>query len=116
MPDLLPLVWVLLAVLIVIGAAGLVARVQRTTVYDYQRGLRYRNGRFVDVLGPGAYWSFRPTTTIRVVDMRSSVLPLPGQELVTSDAVTVKASLAVTRRIVDPAVAVNQVENVTASV
>ena len=107
-------VLVLAAAVLLLGVV-FVAQFQRTTVYDYQRGLRYRNGHFLDVLGAGTYWVYSPTTSIRIVDVRSSVLPLPGQELVTSDGVTIKVSLAVERRLVDPAVAINDVENYTLS-
>jgi regulator of protease activity HflC (stomatin/prohibitin superfamily) len=102
-----------LAVLAVVIGLLIAGRYQRVTIYDYQRGLRYREGRFVDLVPPGSYWVFRPTTVIRAVDVRSGVLPIPGQELVTSDGITVKVSLAVQRRLVDPAVAINEVENYT---
>jgi regulator of protease activity HflC (stomatin/prohibitin superfamily) len=111
-----PLAIGLAAIVAVVIFAMLVgALFKRTIIYDYQRGLRYRNGRFVDIVGPGSHWAFAPTTSIRLVDVRSAVLPLPGQELVTSDGVAIKVSLAVQRRLVDPAVAINDVENYTLS-
>jgi regulator of protease activity HflC (stomatin/prohibitin superfamily) len=105
----------LLALVALLVGAVLSSLFQRTIVYDYQRGLRYRDGRFTDLVGPGSHWAFTPTTTIKLVDLRSGVLPLPGQELVTSDGVTIKVSLAVQRRLVDPVIAINEVENYTAS-
>jgi regulator of protease activity HflC (stomatin/prohibitin superfamily) len=114
MGDFTFLVLVLAAAVVLLGVV-FASQFQRATVYDYQRGLRYQSGRFVDVLGSGSYWVFTPTTSIRIVDVRSSVLPLPGQELVTSDGVAIKLSLAVQRRLVDPAVAINDVENYTVS-
>jgi hypothetical protein len=105
----------LLALVALLIGAVLSSLFQRTIVYDYQRGLRYRDGRFTDLVGPGSHWAFAPTTTIKLVDLRSGVLPLPGQELVTSDGVTIKVSLAVQRRLVDPVIAINEVENYTAS-
>ena len=114
MGDIVFQVLVMAAIVLLVGAV-IGARFHRTTVYDYQRALRYRDGRFVDVLEPGVHWVFTPTTTLRLVDIRSSILPLPGQELVTSDGVTIKMTLAVGRRLVDPAVAINEVENYTMS-
>jgi len=100
-----------LLVLTGVVAILIAGRFQRVAVFDYQRGLLYRDGRFVKVVEPGAYRIFRPTSMIRIVDVRSGVLSVPGQELVTSDGVTVKISLAVHRRVIDPAVAINENEN-----
>ena len=36
----------------------------RYVVTEYQKGLLYRNGAFVKVLEPGAYWLFRSIYTI----------------------------------------------------
>jgi regulator of protease activity HflC (stomatin/prohibitin superfamily) len=110
MSSLTLLLWLALAALAIIVIA-IAVRFQRTTIYDYQRGLRYRDGRFTDLVEPGAHWTFGPTTFIRIVDIRTSVFPIAGQELVTSDGVTVKVSLAVQRRLVDPVVAINDNED-----
>jgi regulator of protease activity HflC (stomatin/prohibitin superfamily) len=114
MSDLTLLLWLALVGLVIVVVA-LAVRFDRTTVYDYQRGLRYTDGRFTGLVDPGAHWIYRPITFIRIVDMRTSVLAIAGQELVTSDGVTVKVSLAVQRRLVDPVVAINDVEDYYAS-
>lgn len=72
-----------------------------TTIHDYQSGLRYRKGMFVNTLGAGRYWSFRPSTTIVVEDLREQLLVIPGQEMLTADNLSVKVSLAVRHRTLD---------------
>ena len=110
MPELLTIALIVLVVVVLLlpPFRGAVARV---TVYEYQRGLRFRDGRLDGVLEPGAYWVYRPSTTIVAVDMREVVAPIPGQEVVTSDGFSVKLSLAVRQKVVDPVVAWTKVES-----
>ena len=100
----------LLIVLAVIVAA-LAARqlLARVTIFEYQRGLMYRDGRFRSLLGPGTHWVFRPTTVVQTIDVRESLLPLTGQELVTADGISIKISLAARYRVADPVKAMNSV-------
>jgi regulator of protease activity HflC (stomatin/prohibitin superfamily) len=100
MDDLLVLALLIVAVAVIVWMISFVARglVTVTTIYDYQSGLRYRNGKFAETLGPGRYWSFRPTTTIIVEDMREQLLTVSGQEMLSADNLSVKVSLAVRHR------------------
>jgi regulator of protease activity HflC (stomatin/prohibitin superfamily) len=103
------LVAALVAVVVVLLAArGLVTAV---TVFEYQRGLKFVNGRFTGLLTPGRYLLWRSAQEIRLVDTREAILPVPGQEVVSSDGVSVKLSLAVRYRVADPVVATTRVEN-----
>lgn len=45
-------------------------KIPRIYLTDYVRGLRFVKGRFVDVLGPGAYKPLTRRVQIEVVDMR----------------------------------------------
>ena len=103
MDDLLVLAILIVAVAAIIWMISFVARVlvTVTTIYDYQSGLRYRNGKFAETLGPGRYWSFRPATTIVVEDMREQLLTISGQEMLSADNLAVKVSLAVRHRTQD---------------
>jgi regulator of protease activity HflC (stomatin/prohibitin superfamily) len=87
------------------------ANLRRLTVFEYERGLRYVRGRFVGVMEPGQSWTWTYTTAVRKVDMRARVVPVAGQEVLSADGVAIKASLAATYRIVDPAQAINAVES-----
>jgi hypothetical protein len=34
--------------------------IKRLTIAQHERGLRWKNGSFVGVLGPGVYWDLDP--------------------------------------------------------
>jgi regulator of protease activity HflC (stomatin/prohibitin superfamily) len=87
------------------------ANVQSVTVYEFQRGLKYVRGRFRGVLEPGRYTVLRSTTTVRLVDVRPTIVAVAGQEVLSADGVALKVSLAARYRVADPALAVNGVEN-----
>jgi len=86
---------------------------RRVTIFEYQRALRYRNGRYVGLLEPGRHWIYLPSTTITRIDAREMTLAVPGQELVGADGVSVKLSLAGRYRIADPDRAINRIANFT---
>lgn len=81
-------------------------------IHEFERGLLYRKGRFVRVLAAGRHRFFRPSETVLKTDVRLRALTVPAQEVLSADGVTVKATLAVQYRVVDPALAQNQVLNV----
>ncbi|HUF34466.1 MAG TPA: slipin family protein [Gemmatimonadales bacterium] len=87
--------FVLLAVLLLARAVG------STTVFEYERGLRFSRGRFAGVLGPGIYRHLAGTTRIQKVDIRPTQVAVTGQEVLSADGVAVKASVAATSRVVD---------------
>lgn len=103
----------IIGALIAVVVALLVVRsmVRAITVLEYQRGLKFVNGKLAGVVGPGRHLLWRPTQELRIVDTRETVMQVPGQELVTSDGVSVKLSLAVRYRIDDPAVAITKIED-----
>lgn len=108
------LVIVLLIVLAVVGLAWWSPA--STTVFEFERGLRYTRGRFVGVLGPGVYWLTRRYGRITKVDIRPHYLVVPGQELLSLDGVGLKVSLAANIEVVDPDAAVNKVQDYRAAV
>src|SRR5918992_6310971 len=100
--------WLLVGALVALFLAlYLRATLVRVTVFEYERGLRYRDGRFTGILGPGRHWVYRPRVVIRKVDVRPRFVTIAGQEVLSSDGVTLKVSLAAEYEIADPEVAVN---------
>jgi regulator of protease activity HflC (stomatin/prohibitin superfamily) len=106
--DIAVLIVAVLAILVLLAIAG---RFQRITIFEYQRGLKFRGGRGPDLLEPGQYWIFRPTTFVHVIDTREQFMSVAGQELVTSDSVSLKLSVLVRYRVADPQVAFLQVSD-----
>ena len=97
----------LFLLLAIIGIALLVrAFVRVVTVHDYERGLRYRSGRFTGLVDPGSHVVIRPFTEVRVLDSRPAFVVVEGQEVLTSDGVAVKVSLAARYVVGDPVAAV----------
>lgn len=84
---------------------------KRITIYEYERGLKYRKGKFKKVVEPGQYWYLKYHTRLEKVDVRPRVVSVTGQEVLSSDSVTLKVSLAAKYEIVDPDVAVNSIES-----
>jgi regulator of protease activity HflC (stomatin/prohibitin superfamily) len=98
-----------LAALVVIAFVRLTLR--RVTIFEYEQGLRYRGGRFAGVLGAGPHWIYRPTTVIHKVDVRPRFASLGGQEILSSDGVTLKVTIAARYEIADASIAINKVQN-----
>jgi regulator of protease activity HflC (stomatin/prohibitin superfamily) len=103
---------VLVAVLVLVIVA-VVAKygLRRTTVYEFERGLKYTRGKFRVILPAGQYWYLAWLTAIRKVDVRPRFATITGQEVLSSDGVTLKVSLAANYEIDHPDVAVNKVQN-----
>ena len=103
----------LLVILLAVLVAALVARpfVGVVTVHDYQRGLRYRRGRFSGLVDPGTHFVMRPFSEIFVLDGRPAFITIEGQEVLTSDVVPIKVSLAARYVIGEPVAAVTGDQN-----
>jgi regulator of protease activity HflC (stomatin/prohibitin superfamily) len=72
------------------------------TVMQWERVVRFVDGELVDVLGPGRHRYRAGRTRMVRLDTRPSMLTVPGQELLTSDGLTLKVSVQARSRIADP--------------
>lgn len=81
-------------------------------VYDYERGLLYREGKLEGVLEPGRYtfWLHEPVDVAKV-SLREMSHVVAGQGILTADRIEVRISLVAKYRVTDPLRAVNSVEN-----
>lgn len=84
-----------------LAVAALRRREWTTTIYEFQAGLRYKDGKIVETLGPGRHATWWPGTAITTEDMREQLMVVPGQEVLTADNLAVRLSLAVKHRIAD---------------
>ena len=73
-----------------------------TTLYEYEKGLNYRNGRLVGLVSEGSYVSIRSFSAIMRVDLRKQSLYIPAQDVFTKDKIFLKVTLGGQYRIVDP--------------
>src|SRR5262249_47901034 len=84
------------------------ANFKRTTVFEYERGLKYSNGKFAGIVAPGRYFHIAKTVILKL-DMRLRSVTIGGQEVLTSDGISLKISLVAQYEIADANVAINKV-------
>jgi regulator of protease activity HflC (stomatin/prohibitin superfamily) len=103
--SLLPFIFVALIVL------GLLVVPAIKIVYQYQRGVLFRFGRFVGLRKPGLNLILPWIDRLTKVDLRTRTVILKPQEVITRDNVTVHVDAVVYFNVFDPERAVIQVED-----
>ena len=78
---------------------------------EYERGVIFFLGRFDGVKGPGLILVWPIIQKMVRVDLRTIVLDVPKQDVISRDNVSVKVNAVVYFRIVDPSKAIIQVVN-----
>jgi len=78
---------------------------------EYQRGVVFTLGRFWKVKGPGFFILIPLVQQMVKVDLRTIVMDVPTQDVISHDNVSVKVNAVVYFRVVDPEKAIIQVEN-----
>jgi regulator of protease activity HflC (stomatin/prohibitin superfamily) len=78
---------------------------------EYERGVVFQLGRFWAVKGPGLILLVPAIQQMVRMDLRTVVLDVPPQDVITRDNVSVKVNAVIYFRIIDPQKAVIQVAN-----
>jgi regulator of protease activity HflC (stomatin/prohibitin superfamily) len=78
---------------------------------EYERGVIFQLGRFHGVKGPGLIILIPVLQRMVRVDLRTIVMDVPTQDVISRDNVSVKVSAVVYFRVIDPEKAIIQVEN-----
>ncbi len=78
---------------------------------EYQRGVVFQLGRFWAVKGPGLVIIIPGIQQMVRVDLRTIVLDVPTQDVISRDNVSVKVNAVIYFRVVEPEKAIIQVEN-----
>ena len=78
---------------------------------EYERGVIFTLGRFTGVKGPGLIILIPFIQKMVRVDLRTIVLDVPTQDVISHDNVSVHVNAVVYFRVVDPEKAIIQVEN-----
>ena len=79
---------------------------------EYERGVIFRLGKLLPTTkGPGVVLVFRPIDRMERMSLRTVVLDVPPQDIITRDNVSVKVNAVVYYRVIDPSRAVVEVEN-----
>ncbi len=103
--------YVLPILILVVAALAIIAVVREVhvvTIHDYERGLRFNRGRLAGLVDPGVHVTFGPLAEIRPLDVRPTMLPVEGQEVLTADGVTAKISLVARYEVGDPVAALTR--------
>lgn len=82
---------------------------------EYERGVVFLLGRFYKVKGPGLIVIIPGIQKMVRVDLRTIVMDVPSQDVISRDNVSVKVNAVVYFRVVDPQKAIIQVENFLAA-
>ncbi len=77
---------------------------------EYERGVVFMLGRFWKVKGPGLVIILPGIQQMVRVDLRTVVLDVPSQDVISRDNVSVKVNAVLYFRVIDPAKAILQVE------
>jgi regulator of protease activity HflC (stomatin/prohibitin superfamily) len=79
---------------------------------EYERGVIFRLGKLLPKpKGPGLIFVFRPIDRMVRISLRTVVLDVPPQDIITRDNVSVKVNAVVYFRVLDPTKAVVEVES-----
>jgi regulator of protease activity HflC (stomatin/prohibitin superfamily) len=79
---------------------------------EYERGVIFRLGRLLSkAKGPGLALVFFPIDRIVRVSLRTVTMDVPPQDVITRDNVTVSVNAVVYFRVIDPRLAIVEVEN-----
>ncbi|MBX3702749.1 MAG: slipin family protein [Steroidobacteraceae bacterium] len=102
----LPIYWI---VIVVLGVVLLFSAIN--ILREYERGVIFFLGRFQGIKGPGLILVIPVIQQMVRVDLRTIVLDVPKQDVISRDNVSVKVNAVVYFRIVDPSKAIIQVAN-----
>ena len=80
-------------------------------INQYERGVVQRLGRFRKILDPGLHVIIPYIDTMRNVDVRTTPMDVPKQEVITKDNVTVNVDAVVYFRVIDAKKAVSETTN-----
>ncbi len=97
--------FILLAALVVILYSAI------KILREYERGVIFLLGRFWKVKGPGLIIVIPGIQKMIRVDLRTIVMDVPSQDVISRDNVSVKVSAVIYFRVMDPEKAIIQVEN-----
>jgi len=104
--EMLPVGSVIIAIFAIIILANAI-RVLR----EYERGVIFRLGRLIAAKGPGVIFLIPIVDRIVKVSLRTVVLDVPTQDVITRDNVSIKVNAVIYFRVVQPEKSIVEVEN-----
>lgn len=99
------LVFLLFITIVIVVASGI------RIINQYERGIVLTLGKYTSTRSPGLNIIIPVLQTMRKVDVRSTPVDVPKQEVITKDNVTIGVDAVVYFRVIDPAKAVLETTN-----
>lgn len=99
----------LIIVIVIIFASGVVI------VQPYEQGLQIRLGQYIGRMNPGFRWVIPLVTRVVKLDLRTEVMDVPRQEVITKDNSPTNVDAIVYVRVIDPEKAYFEVTNYRAA-
>ena len=98
---------------VILKAPGCAEHLEIVTVDEGHVGVYFRNGQYAQTLGAGkyAFWKGMDRVKVVQVNLRDLTLDVAGQEIMTSDKVTLRLNAAVTYRVADARLAVEKTDD-----
>lgn len=81
-------------------------------INQYERGIKFTMGRYTSTIEPGWRFIIPIFQSLRKVDMRLRAVDVPPQDAITKDNVSVKVNAVIYYKIINPAKAIIDVENI----
>jgi regulator of protease activity HflC (stomatin/prohibitin superfamily) len=101
---------VLVVLAVLIAVLGLLAAASVRVLREYERGVVFRLGRLIGQKGPGLILLIPVVDRMVRVDLRTVVLDIPPQDLITRDNVPAKVNAVTYFRVIDASSAIVKVE------
>ncbi|MFH1854851.1 MAG: slipin family protein [bacterium] len=95
----------------VLGLIGLVLLISIRQVNQFERGVKFRLGKFVAIKEPGWMLIFPIFESIMRVDIRVKAVDVPDQEAITKDNISVGINAVIYYKVDDVSKAILEVEN-----
>ena len=96
---------------IALGLIGFLIFSSVKIIREYERAVVFTLGRFTSTKGPGLFFILPMIQQMVKIDLRTIVLEIPPQDVISRDNVSVRVSAIVYFRVIDPSRAVIQVED-----
>ena len=101
---------VLVVLAVLIAVLGVLAASSIRVLREYERGVVFRLGRLIGQKGPGLILLIPAVDRMVRVDLRTVVLDIPPQDLITRDNVPAKVNAVTYFRVIDASSAIVKVE------
>ncbi|MDR3642246.1 MAG: slipin family protein [Candidatus Doudnabacteria bacterium] len=85
-------------------------------VQQYQKGAVFLFGKITSIKDPGLVWIIPYFSWMRKVDLRTITLPIPAQQIITKDNVSLNVSAVAYYKIVDVTKSIVGIENVMSAI